>query len=228
MTSRDGTVAVKDFVADTQTYLREMIQSKRERVLIYEDDILPSWVVLRYQKYEEFLACEPCETPKETQPKKHATPEIEMLLTVKEKISFFRELSDDEILSLVSHAHFVRLKKAEILFEQGEKGKEVFFIVNGSVDILSKSDDSEEQSLLSTLSDGSVFGEIAPILGELRSATAVTSSYSNFILSIEFIENADSESSPAYIKMVKNFMKVLSEKLIHSNEMVYNLGHDNS
>ena len=161
----------------------------------------------------------------ETVDKTKKSQELDMLLEIKDKISFFKELSDAEILSLVGHAEFIRLKKGELLFNQGELGNEVFFIINGSVDISVHEGDVKGHTVLSTLTEGSSFGEIAPVLGETRSATAITSGEDNFILMIRFIDSPDEQSALAYIKMTKNFIRVLSEKLIGTNELVYNLGH---
>ena len=218
---KNETVLADKFVSNVQTYLDEMMQFKREKLLILENQVLPSVMMLKYEKYKELLDRDLDSTS--TAIREEMSQEKDMLLSVKHKMSFFRDLSDDEILSLVSHATFIRPKKGETLFNQGELGKAVFFIVNGAVDILVHSEKTDENRLLSTLKDDAVFGEIAPMLGELRTATAMVSRENSFILSIRFIDSADENSAAAYIKMSKNFMKVLALKLVESNETVYNL-----
>jgi len=61
----------------------------------------------------------------------------------------------------------------EVLFSQGDPGKTVFFIEEGSVDILVPGSSTKKQEThLSNLGPGQFFGEAAAMFGEPRGATA--------------------------------------------------------
>jgi putative ABC transport system ATP-binding protein len=66
----------------------------------------------------------------------------------------------------------VELGAGEVVFEQGSRGELVYVIESGSVDILRNRPEDEPEHLV-TLGDGDYFGELGPLLGFPRSATAV-------------------------------------------------------
>ena len=55
------------------------------------------------------------------------------LLKIKSRIPFFKSLTNEEVIELTEDVHFVRFKKFEVIFEQGDEGKEAFFIAKGVV-----------------------------------------------------------------------------------------------
>ena len=83
-----------------------------------------------------------------------------MLLAVRKKIHFFDNLSDEEIVSLTKKSEFMRPSKGYHIFEQGDFGKNIYYIVNGKVDICGfneQLDGDDPFSHLSTLEEGTVF-----------------------------------------------------------------------
>lgn len=66
----------------------------------------------------------------------------------------------------------VRYAKGEVIFEQGTRGHLVYVIEEGAVDILRVRDDAGTD-LLATLGPPQYFGELGPMLGFPRSATAL-------------------------------------------------------
>ncbi|MGQ0847259.1 MAG: ATP-binding cassette domain-containing protein [Sporichthyaceae bacterium] len=65
----------------------------------------------------------------------------------------------------------VSLRAGEILFEQGDRGDLVYFVETGAVDLYRERDDGAEVPV-HTSGPGEYFGELAPLLGFRRSATA--------------------------------------------------------
>ncbi|MGK2930110.1 MAG: ATP-binding cassette domain-containing protein [Acidimicrobiales bacterium] len=61
---------------------------------------------------------------------------------------------------------------SETIFEQGSRGELVYVIQSGRVDIVRRRSDGSQEALAS-LSDGEYFGELGPLLGFPRSATAL-------------------------------------------------------
>jgi putative ABC transport system ATP-binding protein len=63
------------------------------------------------------------------------------------------------------------LRRGEVLFRQGDSGELVYVVGDGVVDLFRTRDDGSEE-LVWTAQAGGYFGELAPILGIKRSATA--------------------------------------------------------
>ncbi len=80
-----------------------------------------------------------------------------------EMVPRFRDdLGEPVVTALASH---------EVLFEQGSRGNRIFVIESGSIDIVRVDADGDEH-LLATLPAGEHFGEMGPLFGLPRSATA--------------------------------------------------------
>ena len=65
----------------------------------------------------------------------------------------------------------VKLKAGEVLFEEGKRGTLVYAVERGRVGIFRLREDGTEEQL-DTVTKGQYFGELAPMLGSPRSATA--------------------------------------------------------
>ena len=61
------------------------------------------------------------------------------LIFALEKIPFFDDLSDEELHRLMQYMSLYEIEKGEILFEEGEVGRYVGFIVDGKLEVLKKS-----------------------------------------------------------------------------------------
>ena len=89
------------------------------------------------------------------------------------KVPFLRGASN-QLLRDVSQSLRPRVFKAgEIVFRAGTRGKEMFFIHQGSLSVLSP----DEKTTLATLGDGDFFGEIALLNEQPRMATVKTLAY---------------------------------------------------
>ncbi len=92
------------------------------------------------------------------------------LLLALGKIEMFSELSDDEIAVIINYMSLYELKAGETLFEEGDIGQYVCFVVDGKVDILKKSV-SGAPIVITTLGQGYSIGEMSMIDRTPRSAT---------------------------------------------------------
>lgn len=66
-----------------------------------------------------------------------------------------------------------------------------------------------------------VFGEIAAITGETRSARATVCSDDTFILCMSMHTEISCSNALAFVKMYKNVIDSLSSKLIKTNNQLY-------
>ncbi|HYA68309.1 MAG TPA: ATP-binding cassette domain-containing protein [Acidimicrobiales bacterium] len=70
--------------------------------------------------------------------------------------------------SIAEHQH---LDDGEILFEQGDPGSLVYMVDSGLIQLIRRRDDGSDE-IISEASSGAYFGELAPMFGLPRSATA--------------------------------------------------------
>jgi putative ABC transport system ATP-binding protein len=84
----------------------------------------------------------------------------------------------DRVIALSAHAsaesgppETVYLPRGQVLFHQGDEGDRVYVVEQGEIELVRALADGAEE-LLATVSDGDYFGELAPLFGLQRSATA--------------------------------------------------------
>lgn len=217
----DEILLPEQFLAESQEYLQKITDFKMEKIILLEDNIIPSIVMMKYDKLNKLLTPGGTIDPLN---REKLSKEMSMLLAVRQKIHFFDDLSDEEIVELTESSEFVRPPKGTHIFEQGDFGKEIYYIVNGKVDIYGyneKQEGDDPFSHLTTLQEGMVFGEIAAITGETRTARATVSSDDAFILSITLQDEISCNNSTAFVKMYKNVIDSLATKLISTNNQLY-------
>ena len=82
-----------------------------------------------------------------------------------------KEMTDAEARELLLLSRRESYKAGEALFKEGDAAEEFFLIVEGDIDVL-KRGDGEKTSVLATLSQGAILGEMRLLTQERRSATA--------------------------------------------------------
>jgi CRP-like cAMP-binding protein len=85
----------------------------------------------------------------------------------------FGALTPAQIEQLVAMAHPRRIARDSTLFAKGDPGTELFAVVSGTVKIMVPSSDGRE-AIIALLHRGEIFGEIALLDGQPRTADAVT------------------------------------------------------
>jgi len=102
-----------------------------------------------------------------------------------------------------------RYKPGEILFREGDRGTDIYFIYSGSIGISRTIDGVEHK--LATLEEGEVFGEMAYLLNESRTATAIAETESVLIVIIpdifEELLQADNIFSRNVIQLLTNRLR---------------------
>jgi CRP-like cAMP-binding protein len=87
------------------------------------------------------------------------------------KAPLFAALDDDDIASLRANTREVRVKRGEVIFNEGDSGDELFMVVRGKVKMGRTAEDGRE-SLLALLGPGDTFGEVGLFDPGPRAATA--------------------------------------------------------
>jgi voltage-gated potassium channel len=90
-----------------------------------------------------------------------------------EKVPLFETAGDDLIRDIVLNLSPVVFSPGDYIVKAGELGFEMYFISQGSVDVLSP----DEKAVYATLTAGQFFGEIALLLSKPRNATVRAQEY---------------------------------------------------
>ncbi|MGK5091927.1 MMPL family transporter [Deltaproteobacteria bacterium TL4] len=87
------------------------------------------------------------------------------------KISLFKEMTLRETKLATLMGYPVHLKEGEILFREGEVGKELYVIIEGGIDVYWDAEQHEEETLLVSLPQGAAFGEMGLFRQAKRAAS---------------------------------------------------------
>jgi membrane protein len=101
-----------------------------------------------------------------------------------------------------------RYKTGETIFQQGDRGTDIYFIYSGSIGI-SRTNDGIEHTL-ATLEEGEVFGEMAYLLNESRTATATANTDSVLIV---IMPDAFEELLQVNTTFSRNVIQLLTDRL---------------
>jgi len=84
----------------------------------------------------------------------------------------FAGLAEESVAELATTAHFLRLETDETLFLKGDEGRSLYIVARGVIRISSTSEDGKETTL-NLMHSGQMFGEVAVLDGQKRTANAV-------------------------------------------------------
>ena len=150
------------------------------------------------------------------------------LLVIKSKIPFFDDFTNAEVIELTKEVTFVKYNQGETVFEQNTGGKDIYFVVQGSVDVLlgklikrQGRVQYREHVKLATLEKRSLFGEMSAITGERRSARCVSAKDGTTLLRFKVVKEVSEENKIILAILYYKFIDILSTKLKILNEKVY-------
>lgn len=150
------------------------------------------------------------------------------LLVIKSRLSFFDDFTNDEVLKITKDVEFKKYKKGEFVFEQSEKSKEIYYVINGSVDVFlgvqkksSYSISYENHVHLATLSKRAIFGEMSAITGEPRSARVVSCEDDTSLLKFGIDDIPRKDNKVIIAILYQKFVEILSEKLKTTTKKIY-------
>ncbi|MGQ9617462.1 MAG: Crp/Fnr family transcriptional regulator [Candidatus Aminicenantia bacterium] len=135
-------------------------------------------------------------------------------------ISLFRELNREEITEILHIGRVRELKKDTVIFEEGDKSDSLYIIYEGKVRI-SKMIPNAGEEALAILEEGNYFGEMSLIEDSFRSAWAIA--HSDVVLleiSLQDFRELMDKNKDLSIKVLKSFVKELSNKLREANEKI--------
>lgn len=140
------------------------------------------------------------------------------LLDDLKSLPFFAELNEEQLGSLKQHVEARDLLPKEVVFEQGDKGDAIYFIVKGEIDVLLDTG-FDERLRLATLGKGNSFGEMSIVDKLPRSATVMATTYAR-VLSIDSdaFEEILTSRPEVGVVLLWQFCRFLSEHLRENND----------
>jgi len=129
------------------------------------------------------------------------------------KIPMFAGLNADELEIVKKHIELFEVEQGATLFEEGDQGDSVCFVVNGRLDVTKRTITGED-FVLNTLARGQSVGELSIIDKRPRSATVRAKTEATlFTLKRSDFEVIMQEHSGISIKILKGLSLLLSKKL---------------
>lgn len=141
------------------------------------------------------------------QERKLLPPAMQRLLQVKERISIFQTLSEDDVMNVVKNVNFKKYKAKELLMKQGAKSQEMCFVLMGECDVY------VNFTRVGTIKPGQVLGEVAAIFEKPRNATVISTKNTTAVLSFELNKDKHELYAYAFSMVFQNLAKELSKKL---------------
>jgi len=133
-----------------------------------------------------------------------------------QRVLLFSTLSPVQLADLSSRSQRRRYRAGEAIFHKDDPGAILYVIVSGLVKILLPSDDGHE-AVLALVPPGEVFGELALLDGQPRSASAIAMEPTETItLRRDEFMTFLRDSPDAAI----NIMAILSRRLRNTNDMI--------
>jgi CRP-like cAMP-binding protein len=135
------------------------------------------------------------------------------------KNPLFEGLTELQLKTLLSISHEITLEKDVFLMREGDPAEEIFFILEGTLEISRYDEKHQQYHAIATLSAGDTVGEVALLDRGPRSASACASTVCR-LRSISFtdlqtIANQDKGIYSIYFQLSKN----ISQRLRHSNDV---------
>ncbi len=141
----------------------------------------------------------------------------ELISLLLARAQIFHNFTIEDISILLETATEEKYKAGEIIFKEGSKGRDLFIIKSGQVQITNKTEQGLEQ-IVTTLHDGQVFGEMSLIDKGPRSAT-VKALISTIIYRVrqEDLFNLREGNSQITLMLLMSIAQIISFRLRRTN-----------
>ncbi len=125
----------------------------------------------------------------------------------------FKGLFSDEIKKILEQGLVIYFSKDEVVFHEGNIGTQIYLILHGVIGIY------QEEKEIARLGEGEIFGEMALLTKQPRSATAKALENSSlFIFSETTFEKLLTKKTA--IRLLLNIIHILCERLKHTNQTI--------
>ncbi len=126
-------------------------------------------------------------------------------------LAFFKPLPDSAVEELAQYAEVLKLPVGSLLLQEGEKSRDIYFLVSGRIEITMKVNFEESEEInIYRLKPGEAVGEFSFIDGSPRSASALVDKEA---VIVKFDYKKLSELFDSNPKLGFLFMKRLAQSL---------------
>ncbi len=142
----------------------------------------------------------------------------EAIMQCLNSISIFSDLSAKELEMTAEHMHVLRVAQGGVVFNEGDPGDFVCFVVDGTLDVVKTTDNGAER-LIAELTNGSSIGEMAVIGNFQRSATVKSHSDATLLtLTRDRLNQICDEHPRVGVKILRAIAQLLSVHLRSTSE----------
>ena len=111
---------------------------------------------------------------------------LDTLLSLKNKIEFFRTLSNDDIKNLIDEIKILSYNQNQVLFNEGStKSKYVLYLLQGKVDIYKHVNSIDSDILINSIDNPMILGEWHFLTGRPRNATVKAAKDKTLVLAFK-------------------------------------------
>jgi CRP-like cAMP-binding protein len=136
----------------------------------------------------------------------------------------FGGLGTEELERLLELGEVRELPRGELVFREGEPGRELFIVLEGRVEVVARLD-TDQQRTLATLGAGDCFGEMSLIDIQRRSASVIATEASRFlVLSTRAFRDLQTWRLESYTLIVLNIAREISRRLRKADARIVELG----
>jgi CRP-like cAMP-binding protein len=135
---------------------------------------------------------------------------VEKYAELAKRVPFFKGIETEDVAKIFAKGMTMQVEKGNILFYQGATGNQMYIVLGGKIDLF------DGKKYLTTMRTGDLFGEMAVINNEPRSATAVAAETSRvFVLTETVFERLMTKR--AAIRILLNIIGVMSKRIREMN-----------
>ncbi|NJD55948.1 MAG: cyclic nucleotide-binding domain-containing protein [Nitrospirae bacterium] len=140
-------------------------------------------------------------------------------LSILQRVNLFKGLRRNFLMKLLVDLVEKEYQQGDVIFTEGEPGKALYIILDGSVSIVKKC--GSEDKVLATLSMGSFFGELAIIDQMPRFASAIALEKTNLLIMYKsYFDDLIRSSNTMSAHLLLNIVELLSA-YIRKNHAVH-------
>ena len=126
------------------------------------------------------------------------------------RVPLFKGLNPEDVAKIFSKGMTMTVEKGNVIFYQGTTGNQMYVVLGGKVDLF------DQKRHIASLTTGDLFGEMAVINNEPRSATAVAAETTGLFALSETIFQRLMEKRVA-IRILLNIIGTMSKRLRDMN-----------